>query len=226
MTRSRQIPPARRNLTLLSVAILAVSGLAVADTGDLPIDVRKFQLVKSESGPINYYTVQEEPGATFLHSAYHPPLKTAVMGFQFPDDYRQGAHKLRWRWRAMKSPVGGNECVDGKGDSAAVVYVTWKSGWRWYSLKYVWSPAAPKGAVCDRKRNPFLAQDTIVLQSGPGTGGWVTEQLDPTAEFRKHFRDGDPTADVPDMAGIAIMSDGDQTNSESWADFADFVIGR
>jgi hypothetical protein len=124
----------------------------------------------------------------------------------------------------MALPSGGNECADGNGDSSAVVYVTWKRGLRWYSLKYVWSSIGPKGATCDRKRNPFRAQDTIIVESGPPLGEWRSVTLSPDVEFRNHFEGGDHRASVPDLIGVGIMSDGDQTKSNSEADYADFVM--
>ena len=48
--------------------------------------------------------------------------------------------------------------------------------------------------------------------------------LDLASEFRKHFEDGDATAEVPDFFGIGLMSDGDQTRSVSSADFSDFIL--
>src|SRR5262249_48331624 len=110
------------------------------------------------------------------------------------------------------------ECSDGKGDSAAVLYLTWKRALKYYTLKYVWSAVSTKGAVCDTKRNPFVAQDTIILETGGPLGVWKAEQIDLQREFRNHFESGDPNADVPGFFGIGIMTDGDQTQSESAAD--------
>jgi hypothetical protein len=149
-----------------------------------------------------------------------------VLGYEIPEGLRQGVRTLSWRWRAQAFPVGGNECGKGKSDSAAVVYVTWRRGLRWYSLKYVWSATAKRGAVCERKRNPFRAQDTIVLESGGAVNEWRSVRLDPDAEFRKHFEDGNASAEVPDLIGVGLMSDGDQTHSISSADYGDFVINR
>ena len=123
------------------------------------------------------------------------------------------------------SPNGSStKKIIGRGDSAAVVYVTWKRGLRWYSLKYVWSAVGPKGATCDKKRNPFRAKDTVIVESGPPLGEWRSVQMSPDVEFQNHFEDGDPTASVPDLVGVGIMSDDDQTNSPSEADYADFVL--
>jgi hypothetical protein len=72
----------------------------------------------------------------------------------------------------------------------------------------------------------FVAQDTIVLETGGPLGVWADERIDLRGEFRRHFEGGNPNAAVPDLVGIGIMSDGDQTRSESAADYADFVLER
>lgn len=187
------------------------------------IEPSAWRVVESRSGPVNYYAVVREGGASFVRSHYRPPLETVVMGFQTPDADRSRARKLKWTWRARTLPVGGDECVPGKGDSAAVVYASWKRGLRYYTLKYVWTTLSKKGSVCDSKRNPFVAQDTVVLRTG-SLDGWQSEQIDLRAAFRKHFAHGDASAEVPDFVGVGIMSDGDQTRSESSADFGRFTL--
>jgi hypothetical protein len=42
--------------------------------------------------------------------------------------------------------------------------------------------------------------------------------------FVNHFAKGNPHADIPDLVGVAVMTDGDQTNSESGADWSGFEI--
>jgi hypothetical protein len=190
----------------------------------LPIDVGQWRVVDRESGPDNYYTVVRDPALPFVHARYRPPEATTVLGFQLPDDLRSKARVVRWKWRAVTLPRGGNECDSHKGDSAAVVYLTYKRMLRWYTLKYVWSAVGPRGATCDRKRSPFSAQDTIILESGEPLNTWKDEEIDLAAEYRNHFADGKSDADVPDFVGVGIMSDGDQTGSESSADYASFAI--
>lgn len=182
-----------------------------------------FHVISSESGSVNYYHLVggDEP---HWHAAYKPPWDTAVLGYQLPDGERRSVAKIRWKWRAVTLPDGGDECVSAKADSAAVVYVTWRRGLKWYSLKYVWSAVGRKGTTCDKKRNPFRAQDTIIVDSGPPLGQWRTVEIDPDAEFRNHFEGGDSHADVPDLLGLGVMSDGDQTSSPSSADYAGFAF--
>lgn len=217
----------KTQILLLSAALVGAATASAAPRCEPPPvqrwHPRAFRLVDRESGPVDYFRLVEEDGMTFLRAEYRPPLKTVVRGVQVQEGDRARARGLSWSWRAVKLPRGGNECADGKQDSAAVVYVTWKRGLRWYTLKYVWSSVGTPGAVCDRKRNPFVAQDTIVLQSG-GAGTWRHEQIDLRAAFRKHFEDGDADAEVPDFMGVGLMSDGDQTNSESSADYGNFAL--
>jgi hypothetical protein len=212
----------RRGLGLGLLVGSLVAGAVAAAPGPWPLPVRGFQIVARASGPVNYYAVLPGP-PQHIHSRYEPGLKTAVVGYG-AKEWQERATRLSWKWRAVTLPVGGNECAEGKGDSAAVVYVSWKRGLRYYTLKYVWSAVGPRGAVCDKKRNPFLAQDTVILESGAPLGEWKSVDLDLRAEFRKHFEGGDVKADVPDFFGIGLMSDGDQTHSVSSADFAEFSL--
>jgi len=214
---------------LAALAVFAGFGAALsgaAEAGARRLPVADFRIVERESGPTNYYRLFKDADPPFIRAEYHPPYETTVLGVQVPDADRASARALSWRWRAVTLPKGGNECEAGKGDSAAVVYVSWRRTLRWYALKYVWSAVGPKGAVCDKKSNPFMAQDTVVLQSGAPLNAWRSERIDLKAEFRRHFENGDPQASVPDFLGVGIMSDGDQTRSDSSADYADFVLER
>jgi Protein of unknown function (DUF3047) len=193
---------------------------------ELRLDVSQWRVVERESGPTNYYKVVTDASPPFIRALYHPPYETTVLGIQVSDADRTRVKRLRWSWRALTLPKDGDECADGKQDSAAVVYATWRHTLRWYSIKYVWSSVGTKGAVCDQKRNPFLAQDTVILESGGPLNTWKTESIDLKSEFRKHFENGDPNAEVPDFLGLGIMSDGDQTKSDSSADYAEFILTR
>jgi hypothetical protein len=196
--------------------------LAQIASAELTIGATDWRFVAQRSGPVNYYSVVTEDGVTFVRSRYAPGYKTAVLGWQAPEAERRRARKVRWSWRAQTLPTGGDECAPGRGDSAAVVYVTWRSFLRYYALKYVWSAVGTRGKVCDRKRSPFVAQDTIILESGPPTGAWRSVEIDLASEFRRHFDGADP----PDFVGLGLMSDGDDTGSPSSADFGAFRVVR
>ena len=211
---------------LAAFALFGAGFSGAAQSAPRALALASFRVVPRESGPTNYYRLFKDADPPFIRGEYHAPYETAVLGVQVPEADRASARALSWRWRAVTLPKGGNECESGKGDSAAVIYVSWRRTLRWYALKYVWSAVGPKGAVCDKKSNPFAAQNTVVLESGAPLGEWKTERIDLKAEFRKHFEGGDTNAPVPDFMGVGLMTDGDQTHSDSSADYASFVLER
>lgn len=233
----RELPSLAGVIAALSVACTPASPPAVAPapapraaaptqaaTSATRLDVHGWRVVERESGPVDYYRVVDDRELPFIRAEYVPPYRTTVLGYQLDDTTRDKARRLKWKWRAVRLPNGGDECAPGKEDSAAVIYVTWRRGLRYYTLKYVWSAVGRVGAVCDSKRNPFVAQDTVILESGSAGGAWKSEEVDLHAEFRKHFADGDPDQEVPGFLGVGIMTDGDQTQSPSAADYAAFEV--
>jgi hypothetical protein len=210
---------------LLALALLATSS-AGAEPRTLTIDAKRWAVVERDSGPVNYYTVVNDPDGPLVHSDYKVGYDTTSLGIQLADSEHRTYHHLKWKWRAEALPVGGNECASGKGDSAADIYVIWKRGLKWYALKYVWSTVGPLGKSCDRHSNPFKGQETVIMESGGPLHVWKTESIDLDAEWRKHFADGDATAEVPDLMGLGLLSDGDQTKSPSSADYGGFVFSE
>lgn len=219
-------------LSALAVCASVSPGLAREDASAAPerrpsatavLDIRKFRVVERDSGPVNYYqTVMDDPSGPMLRARYRFPLETVTLGVEIPDALRSKVKRVHWRWRVHAFPAGGNECQVGKADSAANVFITFKRGLKYYILKYSWSTVGRKGAVCDKKRGLFLVRDTIILESDGPLNFWANEEIDPKAEFVKHF--GGSLEDVPDMVGIGILTDGDQTESSSEADYAEFSV--
>ncbi|HEY1697103.1 MAG TPA: DUF3047 domain-containing protein [Polyangiaceae bacterium] len=205
-----------------ALAVLLVSGAALAR--ETAIEPGQWRVIDRDSGPDRYYSIAHEGPTSFLRARYRPPMRTTSLGWQAPDDARASARTLRWSWRVEAFPTGGNECDAARADSAAAVYATWKRGLRYYALKFVWSTAATKGSTCNTKRNPFVAQDSVVLESGGPVGEWRREEIDLPGEFRRHFEGGDASASVPDFVGVGVLTDGDQTQSESAADYAGVAV--
>jgi hypothetical protein len=151
----------RRRLTfMLAVGSACATGSASAVPADVVIDARSWRVIAEKSGPVSYYDVATDAGRTFVRARYRPPLETVVLGWQASDELRQTARRVRWEWRARTLPVAGNDCVRGKGDSAAAAYLTWKRGLKYYVLKYVWSGAGEQGRRCVRRRSLFVAEAT------------------------------------------------------------------
>jgi Protein of unknown function (DUF3047) len=210
---------------ILALAISPASGKF--DPGWKQLDVKSFQPVEGPTSKNDvYYRTEDTPEGVVLRGEYVPGRETVTMGVAVPEPLRERARYLRWRWRALRFPEGGDECRPGRGDSAASVSVVFKGGLRWYILKYVWSTLAPAGAVCDRKRTPFLFRDTVVLARGGEPGTWHQELIDVRRSFIDHFAKGNPRAQVPDLVGLGVLTDGDQTHSESAAEWTGFALSE
>jgi len=145
---------------------------------------------------------------------------TAAIGKSVVIDFA-GAPFLSWRWRVHALPVGGNESVKKKNDSGAGVYVFFPGPLLLKKIvKYVWSTTLPQGAMLT---SPYYINfKIVVLRSGNDSlGKWITEKVNVLDDYMKFF--GSP----PEKAlGIAILSDGDNTNSSAEADYDDFVVSN
>ena len=216
----------RPDLWLLVAAALTIGAGGSAPPGmrAFPLDVHRFEVLERDSGPVSYYSIIEDPTNPFIRGVYTPPLETVTLFADVGDGLRNGVELIRFRWRPWVLPVRGNECADNRGDAAANVYIAWKSGLKWYSLKLVWSSEGKSGVTCRKTRNLFVASDSIILHTGPPVGEWQEEEINPTALFRQHFEGGNPNAEVPELQGIGILTDGDQTKSMAASDFAGFVL--
>ena len=188
---------------------------------EVKLDIYNFEVVERDSGPVVYYKFVKEEGTKIVRALYRPPLETVTLGMPLPDELRGRVRMLRWRWRVLTFPAGASECGE-KSDSAAAVFVTFKRGLKYYIIKYAWTTEGQVGAVCNKRRNMFFVRDTVVRQSNGPTNHWLTEQIDPKMEFVRHF--GGTLDEVPELVGIGLMTDGDQTHSRAEADYADFTV--
>src|SRR5262249_1708768 len=99
-----------RSLLALTLALAAAPAAADTVPEGFGLDVHRWRVVDSQSGPDNYYRVVEDPDAAFIRAAYRPPMETTVFGYELPDDIRESARKLRWSWRATVLPRAGTTC--------------------------------------------------------------------------------------------------------------------
>jgi len=197
--------------------------LLSASPGDgAALDIHSFQVVKQSSGPVDYYQVETGPDGAFLAARYHPPLDTVVRGIEVPESFRRTLAGVRWRWRVRTFPKGGDDCNPQVGDAAAGVFATFKSGVKVMVIKYVWNSVGPANRSCELANNVFFAKREVVIRSGGALDTWHTETVDPRRDFVRYF--GGKLEDVPDVVGLAVLTDGDATNSPSEADYADFVL--
>ena len=83
------------------------------------------------------------------------------------------------------------------------------------SLKYIWSRVVPVGTPLTSSSGRTQVR---VLRSGTDRAGqWLEEQVDVRADYRKLFGD-----EPPKPAGIAVLTDSDDTKSSAQGDYAGF----
>ncbi|HET9156801.1 MAG TPA: DUF3047 domain-containing protein [Myxococcaceae bacterium] len=196
--------------------------LSASPSDGTPLDIRSFQVVEQSSGKDNYYSFESGPEGAFLAARYRPPFDTMVRGIEAPQRYRRTLAGIRWRWRVVAFPKGGDDCNPKVGDAAAGVFATFKAGLKLMVIKYVWNTVGSAGRSCELSNNLFFAKREVVLRSGGAIGVWHTETVDPRQDFVRYF--GGKLEDVPDFVALGVLTDGDATNSRSEADYADFVL--
>jgi hypothetical protein len=176
------------------------------------------------SGKINYYYFADEDGRKIIRSKYFPPIKSVVLYYKLKEHLR--VKKASWKWRAMRFPEGADETINKKNDSVAGVYVYFKRPARQFILKYVWSSKLPAGWSHESSKSNYFNKMRLIVLEGPPkvTGEWKTETVDLEADFRKYFQWKDK--DVPDVYGVGILTDGDDTQTPSEGDYADFKLER
>ena len=217
--------PSFAPLRLALVAALAADGGAPAPAPgehQTPVPVKSFAVVEQDSGPVSYYSIVTEGDTRFIRSVYKPGLETVVLGAVVPEQARKNVKSVSWRWRVHSLPRDSNDCGPGYSDSGAAVFLTFKSGLKYMILKYVWATIGTVGSFCQSKRGWFLDRNTILLEVGGPLGVWKTEEVDARAEFVRAF--GVKLEDVPDLVGIGLMTDGDQSSSVVESDYADFLV--
>ena len=166
------------------------------------------------------YTVQEEGGLRFLRAV------SSGLGIQAGREYEWDLTKypvLAWSWRPRLFPQGADERESAKNDSPLAVYMTVPhsriSGPK--AVKYIWSERVPVGTRLSS--NMGLTQ-VLVLRTGPPSDPtqWVEERVNALEDYTRLF--GEPPAAKP--AGIAVLTDADDTRSRAEGDYARFRVCR
>src|SRR4051812_1199123 len=91
----------------LILAALTCGGHARAND-DVVVDAKRWRTIPGESGPVNYYAIVNGPAGPFIHARYVPPDKTTVLGIEIAEADRRRIKKVRWSWRAVTLPNGGD----------------------------------------------------------------------------------------------------------------------
>jgi hypothetical protein len=160
-----------------------------------------------------------QDGNVFLRSRWLPGTEANALKKSFSWDTGEFPY-LRWRWRVQKFPTGAKVLEGRKSDAAAQVYLLWKGFPTYYVLKYFWATDDKPGTLLEQG-TPFIGKlRATVVRSGGKPNEWQTETRNVAEDFRKYFG-GDPPGKV---RGLAILSDADETKSQSEADYDDFEL--
>jgi hypothetical protein len=162
------------------------------------------------------YSVQEEGGLRFLRAVSRGLGIQAARAFAWDLD---AYPVLAWSWRPRQFPRGADE-KDGKNDSVLAVYMlvpySRVAGPR--AVKYIWSERVPRGTRLES--NHGLTR-VIVLRDGAGRmGEWVEERVNVRDDYLRLFEE----RRVPRPAGIAVLTDADDTDSTAAGDYAGFRV--
>lgn len=184
--------------------------------GELPLawDLKRF------AGRAQFELVREEGRAVFRlaseASSFALHRDVAVDLEQFPI--------LTWWWKVTRLPARGDLRARETDDQAAQVYLVFprSPSPRTSSdvLGYVWDSHAPAGL---RATNPRWSNvRVIVLESGERrAGAWVREERDVRRDYIDLFGKTPPT-----LGKVALMTDSDQTRSQSEAFFDELRFRR
>ena len=152
----------------------------------------------------------------------------------------QGLSILRWRWKVNNVIQKGDETKKEGDDYAARVYVNFRynpdQATAWERLKYsvirsIYGSYPPKAALnyiwankLSRGKSVSNAYTDrakmVAVQSGSGrTGRWVDEERNIYRDYVSSFGE-----EPPEVIGIAIMTDTDDTKENAVAYYADIAL--
>lgn len=128
---------------------------------------------------------------------------------------------LAWSWRPRQFPKGADERTD-KNDSVLSLYMLVPHsrirGPK--AVKYVWSAAVPAGTRLES--NGGLTQVRVLRTGSQPRDEWTEERANVRDDFKAFFEE----QKTPTPAGIAVLTDADDTGSRAIGDYADLRACR
>lgn len=190
---------------------VALEDFSRGSVGEFPPDWKP----RKEEGR-SVYSIQEEGGLRFLRAA------ATRLGVQAGREVAWNLEAypiLAWSWRPIEFPQGSDERKSSTNDSAVSVYAVFPhTPVSVKSVKYIWSRVVPVGTHLTSSAGNTQVR---VLRTGADkVGQWAEEQVNVREDYRKYFGG----SDVPRPAGIAVLTDSDDTKSTARGDYAGFRV--
>jgi len=204
-------PPAQ---PAMSPQCITLEDFAKATVGEFPTDWKP----RKDAGK-DVYQVLEEQGLRFLRAASKRLGIQAAKQVEWDLD---AYPMLAWSWRPRQFPTGADERVASTNDSALAVYllVPYSRIAGPKAVKYIWSARVPVGTHLNS--NYGLTQVLVLRTGDPGKDEWVEERVNALADYKKSFGE----SETPKPAGIAVLTDSDDTKSSAQGDYANFRACR
>jgi hypothetical protein len=208
------VPAAGRGPAAQTADCILIEDFAKARLGEFPADWRP----RREDGRA-VYSVLEEGALRFLRAA------SRGLGIQAGKEksWDLDAYPvLVWSWRPREFPRGADERDSGTNDSALAVYllVPYSRVRGPKAVKYVWSEKVPVGTPLTS--NLGLTQVRVLRSGTAGRDLWTDERVNVLEDYRKLFGE----SGTPKPAGIAVLTDSDDTRSTASGDYARFQACR
>jgi hypothetical protein len=165
------------------------------------------------------YSVQEDAGRRHLQAVSRGVGIQAALAHEWDLD---AYPVLAWSWRPRMFPRGGDERDSATNDSALAVYllVPYSRIRGPKAVKYIWSERVR--ADTRLSSNGGLTQVRVLESGTERRGEWVDERVDVLADYKRLFGE----AATPAPAGIAVLTDSDDTQSSAEGDYANFRACR
>ncbi len=149
---------------------------------------------------------------------------------------------VQWRWKVANLLQKGDVTKKSGDDYPARLYITFeydpdRAGFfeaakyaagkaifgpdlPFRALNYIWDSRAPKGSIVP---NPYTDWTMmVVVQSGPALlDQWLVEERNIYEDYRKAFNE-----EPPQISGVAIMTDTDNTQESATAYYGDIVFKK
>jgi hypothetical protein len=234
--RDRVVEPAvtswkRLTATIVTAGLLLSIGSASIPAQPACVTIEDFSKAKVGEFPAGWkprkdsgkdaYKVAEEPSLRFLHAAVQG---LGVQAAKQHDEWNLDTHPmLAWSWRPIEFPKGGDERESKTNDSVLAVYmlVPYSNVRGPKAVKYVWSERVPVGTHLTS--NMGLTQVRVLRSGGSARkADWVEERVNVRDDYKKYFA----VTETPKPAGIAVLTDADDTGSSAQGDYANFRACR
>jgi hypothetical protein len=208
------LTPGTREPGAQTAECVAIADFAKNKVGEFPDDWR----ARKDEGK-GVYSVREEGGKRFLAA------ESRGLGIQAAREREWDLKQypvLVWAWRPREFPRGGDERESATNDSALAVYMLVPHsrirGPK--AVKYIWSEKVPVGTHLTS--NMGLTQVRVLRSGTAGKGEWTEERVNVLEDYKKLFKE----SETPKPAGIAVLTDSDDTKSTAAGDYANFRACR